>query len=352
MDDDDYLEGDTEWLLADLPFEMADRLSNEQREGFGEDAAYAEWEQLVQSVAGAAVLHGLPITPEEKDLLVRGLRWVGEPHDLAEARVIDPLERAELAARWRFEPAPPAGDRVEKFLVKYCRHEPEAKALVTAWRHGHDGERQRIWCLVTAPGADPGDVWVGAVSPVSIDVLDGRLPAKLGVVLEAVAAGGQWPAYHRRLMQAAAPVWVAWGFRLGKVVAAQPQPLTLIRLGEGDVVFPGLPGHDAVDTLVAGWAAHAEGVQAAVRAWAQPGDEEQGDQRTRVYGVVVDDQDQARPARRACLEVVSRATGGPVAVEAAALDQGLPEHLRRLLDTGVVLWERPEPPGLSHAGPR
>ncbi len=352
MDDDDYLEGDTEWLLADLPFEMADRLSNEQREGFGEDAAYAEWEQLVQSVAGAAVLHGLPITPEEKDLLVRGLRWVGEPHDLAEARVVDPLERAELAARWRFEPAPPAGDRVEKFLVKYCRHEPEAKALVTAWRHGHDGERQRIWCLVTAPGADPGDVWVGAVSPPE----HRRARRKIAGEAWRGARSGRRrrpvAAYHRRLMQAAAPVWVAWGFRLGKVVAAQPQPLTLVRFGQGDVVFPGPADHDAVDTLVAGWAAHAEGVRVAVRAWAQPGDEAEGDQRTRVYGVVVDDQDQARPARAACLEVVSRATGGPVAVEAAALDQGLPEHLRRLLDTGVVLWERPEPPGLSHAGPR
>ncbi|MBW3551531.1 MAG: hypothetical protein KY442_12265, partial [Proteobacteria bacterium] len=62
-------------------------------------------------------------------------------------------------------------------------------------------------------------------------------------------------------------------------------------LGEGDVVFPGPPDHDAVDALVAGWAAHAEGVQVAVRAWAQPGDEEQGDQRTRAYAVVVDDQD-------------------------------------------------------------
>lgn len=83
---------------------------------------------MVQAAAGDAVLHGLPLTPEEKDLAVRGLRWVGEPHDLAEARVVDPLERAELAARWRFEPAPPAGDGVERFLVKFCRREPEAKA--------------------------------------------------------------------------------------------------------------------------------------------------------------------------------------------------------------------------------
>ncbi len=241
-DDDDYLEGDTYRLLADLPFEMADRLPDDRRHVIGYDAAYAQWDQVVQTVAGVAVLQGVPITPEEKDLLVRGLRWVGEPHDLAEARVIDPLERAELAARWRFEPAPPAGDQVERFLVRYCRREAEAKALVTAWRHGPGGERQRIWCLVTASGADPGDVWVGAVSPLSIDVLEGDRLADAGVVLEAVAAGGQWPAYHRRLMQAAAPVWVAWGFRLGKVVAAQPQPLTLVRLGEGDdVVFPGPP---------------------------------------------------------------------------------------------------------------
>ncbi|MBW3548795.1 MAG: hypothetical protein KY452_11770 [Actinobacteria bacterium] len=344
-DDEDYLWIDnTSARLRALPFEMADRLPDDRRETYGEFAGMAEWDFVVQGVAGEAVLHGLPITPEEKDLLVRGLRWVVEPHDLAEARVIDPLERAELAARWRFEPAPPAGDKVEKFLVKFCRREPEAKALVTAWRHGPGGERQRVWCLVTAPGADPGNVWVGAVSPLTIDVLGGDRLAGAGVVLEAVAADGQWPAYHRRLMAAAAPVWVAWGFRLGKVVAAQPQPLTLVGLGEGDVVFPGPADHDAVDALVAGWAAHAEGVQAAVRAWAQPGDEAQGEQRTRVYGVVVDDQHRARAARATCLEVVSRATGGPVAVEVAAVNEGPPEHLRRLLDTGVLLWERPEPP--------
>ncbi len=204
MDDEqDYLEGDTEWLLADLPFEMADRLPDDRRHVIGYDAAYAQWDQVVQTVAGVAVLQGVPITPEEKDLLVRGLRWVGEPHDLAEARVIDPLERAELAARWRFEPAPPAGDRVEKFLVKYCRHEAEAKALVTAWRHGPGGERQRIWCLVTAPGGEPGQVWVGAVSGLRAGVLEGDRLSDAGVVLEAVAADGQWPAYHRRLMQAA-----------------------------------------------------------------------------------------------------------------------------------------------------
>ncbi len=345
MDDDDFLEGDTEWVLADLPFEMADRLSDDHRLDFGQDAADAQWDLLVQAVAGAAVLHGLPITPEEKDLLVRGLRWVGEPHDLSEARVIDPLERAELAARWRFEPAPPAGDRVERFLVKFCRREPEAKALVTAWRHGPDGERQRVWCVVTAPEADPGQVWGLALTLLAREVLPFSAFAKSGLLLEAVAADGQWPAYHRRLMAAAAPVWVAWGFRLGKVVTAQPQPLTLVRLGEGDVVFPGPADHDAVDALVAGWAAHAEGVQVAVRAWAQPGDEAQGDQRTRVYGVVVDEEDRARPARQACFEVVARATGGPVAVEVAALTEDLPEHLRRLLDTGVVLWERPEHPG-------
>ncbi len=345
-DDEDYLWIDnTSARLRRLPFEMADRLADDRRETYGYFAGMAQWDFVVQGVAGEAVLHGLPITPEEKDLLVRGLRWAGEPHDLAEARVIDPLERAELAARWRFEPAPPAGDPVEKFLVRYCRHEAEAKALVTAWRHGPGTERQRIWCLVTAPGADPGRVWSDAVSPLTIDVLGGDTLAGAGVVLEAVAADGQWPAYHRRLMHAAAPVWVAWGFRLGKVVAAQPQPLTLVRLGESDVVFPGPADHDAVDTLVAGWAAHAEGVQAAVRAWAKPGDEAEGDQRTRVYGVVVDDEDKVRPARQACFEVVARATGGPVAVEVAALTEDLPEHLRRLVDTGVVLWERPERPG-------
>ncbi len=227
MDDEqDYLEGDTEWLLADLPFEMADRLPDDRRHVIGYDAAYAQWDQVVQTVAqwdqvvqtvAGVPMQGVPITPEEKDLLVRGLRWVGEPHDLAEARVIDPLERAELAARWRFEPAPPAGDRVEKFLVKYCRHEAEAKALVTAWRHGPGGERQRIWCMVTAPGGEPGQVWVGAVSGLRAGVLEGDRLSDAGVVLEAVAADGQWPAYHRRLMQAAAPVgwrggsaWARW----------------------------------------------------------------------------------------------------------------------------------------------
>ncbi|MBW3551532.1 MAG: hypothetical protein KY442_12270 [Proteobacteria bacterium] len=220
-DEEDYLWIDnTSARLRRLPFEMADRMTDEQRAHFGKFAGAAEWEWVVQAAAGDAVLHGLPITPEEKHLLVRGLRWVGEPHDLAEARVIDPLERAELAARWRFEPASPAGDPVEKFLVRYCRREAEAKALVTAWRHGPGGERQRVWCLVTAPEADPGQVWGLALTLLAREVLPFSAFAKSGLLLEAVAAGGQWPAYHRRLMAAAAPVWVAWGFRLGKVVAA------------------------------------------------------------------------------------------------------------------------------------
>lgn len=350
-DDDDFLDGNTSERLRSLPFELADRLPDDRRQMYGHDAAVGEWGLLIQSVAGEAVLHGLPVTPEEKDLLVRGLRWVGEPHDLAEVTVVGPVERAELSARWRFEPAPPAGDRVERFLVRFCRREPEAWALVTAWRHGPDGRRQRIWCLVTAPAAhpnvpaDPGGVWGVALSRMEDEVAPRSQLVEAGVLFEAVAADGDWPAYHRRLMRAAAPVWVRWGFSLGTVVAAQPQPLTLVRLGEHGVVFPGLPDHDAVDALVAGWAAHAEDVLVAVRAWAQPGAEGEGDERTRVYGVVVSDEAQVGPARQACVEVVGRATGGPVAFEVAALGDSLPAPLRRLVDTGVVLWERPEPAG-------
>ena len=37
----------------------------------------------------------------------------------------------------------------------------------------------------------------------------GRLLARSGIVLEAVVEGEAWPPYHRRLMQAAVPIWTA-----------------------------------------------------------------------------------------------------------------------------------------------
>ncbi len=357
MDDDDFMEGDTDSALAALPFEMADRLSDEHRQTFGGDAAHAQWDLLIQSVAGAATVHGVPITAEEKDLLVRGLRWVGEPDEMADVTVVGASARAELSARWRFEPAPPAGDEAEAFLVEFCRRTPEARALVTAWRHGPDGRRARLWCLVVAAGADAGQLWgLAVIGLEKLDVFWNVLLHQVGVLVEAVAAEGHWPAYHRRLLRAAAPVWVAPGFALGAVVAAQPRPLTLARLRPDDLVFPGVADHDAVDALVAGWAAHAHGVAAAVRAWSQPGRAGRraaatvdGDERTRVYGVVVDGDALVAPVRDACVETVARATGGPVAIEVVARRGRIPAPVRALLGAAVVLWERDGP--ARRAGP-
>ena len=125
---------------------------------------------------------------------------------------------------------------------------------------------------------------------------DGRVPARSGVVLEAVVAGEVWPPDHRRLVRAAVPIWVADGVSLdlGRLLADQPEPLEVVPVGDDMVFFPGPADHDAVDTAVAAWAAYRDHVVAVTRCWAQ---HREGDEsRLRVYAVVVDDAAAAPPS--------------------------------------------------------
>ena len=170
---------------------------------------------------------------------------------------------------------------------------------------------------------------------------DGRVPARSGVVLEAVVAGEVWPPDHRRLVRAAVPIWVADGVSLdlGRLLADQPEPLEVVPVGDDMVFFPGPADHDAVDTAVAAWAAYRDHVVAVTRCWAQ---HREGDEsRLRVYAVVVDDAAAAPRVREECAEVVGRAVGGQVGIEVVEATPEAAERHRRLLDASVVVWEAP-----------
>jgi hypothetical protein len=167
----------------------------------------------------------------------------------------------------------------------------------------------------------------------------GRLLTRSGVVLEAVVEGEVWPPYHRRLVQAAVPIWVADGvaLHLGGLLADQPEPLEVVPVGDDLVFFPGPADHDAVDIAVAAWAAYHDHVVALTRGWAQ---QREGDEtRLRVYAVVVDDAAAASRVREECAEVVRRAVGGQVGIEVVEATPEAAERQRRLLDASVVLWE-------------
>ncbi|MDP9072497.1 MAG: hypothetical protein M3N68_14680 [Actinomycetota bacterium] len=124
--------------------------------------------------------------------------------------IVTPAEVEALVARWRFELAGLAGDAVEEAAVSTLRQLEGAKALLAAWRLSPEGERVRAYCIVGAPGASPARLWLRAFYATRA-ANDGRLLARSGVVLEAVIEGEVWPPYHRRLVKAAVPIWVAEG---------------------------------------------------------------------------------------------------------------------------------------------
>jgi hypothetical protein len=336
---DDFLDPATVHRLERLPLELAGRASDTLRQMVVSDAAVAEWDNLVSWLSDEAAAGKVPLTADERDLLARGLAWIGEPADrLDRATIVGPAELAAAAGRFRFEPARPAGDAVESHLVEFARRYPAVRALLTATRLGPDDDpRARVYCLVLASGERW--LWWQAIAEVQTKVLSGSSPAASGVVIEAVVEGESLPAYHQRLVGAGAPLWVADGFDIAELLGLQGEPFVLARLPDDALLFPGLPDVDAVDSVVAGWAAHADHVEAAVRAWAQPAEEGE-DHRTRVYGLLVDAPSAVAPARDAAVGVIRRTTGGEVAVEAVVPRADLPPHLARLFDVGVVLWER------------
>ncbi|MDP9072499.1 MAG: hypothetical protein M3N68_14690 [Actinomycetota bacterium] len=330
-----------------LPFRFAGRMSDEAREDLGQWAAQGEDDLLASWLAGTIWQERVPMTPEERDIVVAGLRWndlyVEDEEEKADYTwlerhpIVSPAEVEVLVARWRFEPAGPADDAVEQAAVDLLRQLEGARALLTAWRLSPEGERVRAYCIVGAPGASLSSLWVRTLYAMQ-SANDGTLLARSGVVLEAVIEGEVWPPYHRRLVRAAAPVWVAEGVALdlGGLLADQPEPLEVVRLGDNMVFFPGPPDHDAVDTAVTSWAAYRDHVVALTRCWAQ---RREGDEaRLRVYGVVVDDAAEASRAREETAEVVRRAVGGQVGIEVVEASGELPERDRRVLDASVVLW--------------
>ncbi|MCA1673924.1 MAG: hypothetical protein LC799_17560, partial [Actinobacteria bacterium] len=142
-----------------LPFRFAGRLSDGARRSIGEDAAGGEYGLLAQGLAGAISREGFPITAEERDLLIAGLRWLNryeedeeEKADLRWLKTYPVASQVEVDAwvleRWSFEPTGPAGGRREEALVSALRNLDGAAALLAAWRLGPVEERVRAYCMV------------------------------------------------------------------------------------------------------------------------------------------------------------------------------------------------------------
>jgi hypothetical protein len=321
-DDESYLSWEDQRAISRLPRELADRAPQDLRVdllGAAADgyALVADW------TAGAAVYERLRLTAEEHGLIRRALLVAkGEvSSDFDRLRVISEGERVRLASRLRFGPAPPTGDRIERFLVDYVRRRGNVEAILAAWRDGPDA-RTKVYCLVFGRVSEMNGIWWSAVEGLQIDGLGGRLLEDVGVALEAVAAGETWPAYHRRLVRAAAPIWVAKRFDLAALIASQPEPLVLVDLADDATLEPGPDEHDAVDAAMSEWAASATNVVRVVRAWSEG---------TRVFGVVVDDGTGVVTAKDDFIEALQRVTGGEVAV----LVTPGPSDV-----AGIVVWER------------
>ena len=151
-----------------LPFRFAGRLSDNAREGLGEDAGEGADDLLASTLAGSILHERVPITPDERDIVVAGLRWLDMYEEDEEEKadytwlerhpIVTPDEVEALVARWRFEPAGPAGDAVEDAAVSMLRQLEGARALLTAWRFSPEGERARAYCIVGWPGASPASL--------------------------------------------------------------------------------------------------------------------------------------------------------------------------------------------------
>ena len=153
-----------------LPFRFAGRLSDVSREGLGQWAGHGADDLLASGLAGDIFHEGVPITPEERDILAAGLRWNNmfeededEKSDLTWLErhpSVTPDEVEASVARWRFEPAGPAGEAVEEAAVTTLRQLGGAGALLTAWRVNREGQRARAYCIVCAAGSSPARLWV------------------------------------------------------------------------------------------------------------------------------------------------------------------------------------------------
>ena len=153
-----------------LPFRFAGRLSDDSREILGEWAAEGAYDLLASVLAGDISRERVPMTPEERDIVVAGMCWndmFEEDEDeragytwLERHPIVTPEEVEALVARWRFEPAGPAGDAVEEAAVSLLPQLDGAQALLTAWRLSPEGQRARAYCVVRRPGAAPDDLWV------------------------------------------------------------------------------------------------------------------------------------------------------------------------------------------------
>ena len=101
-----------------LPFRFAGRLSDDSREILGEWAAEGAYDLLASVLAGDISRERVPMTPEERDIVVAGMCWndmFEEDEDeragytwLERHPIVTPEEVEALVARWRFEPAGPA----------------------------------------------------------------------------------------------------------------------------------------------------------------------------------------------------------------------------------------------------
>jgi hypothetical protein len=329
--------------LQRMPFRLAGRLDDESRETLGSAAARGTWGVLALSLGGAIVRGRVPVTADELDVVRHALRALGEDE---QARALEPVptvsqaEADEYVARWRFTPAVPTGDAVERAAVRGLEQLPGARALLTVWRESPDGSTVRIYVILAEPGEGTDlRLWNSLQSGLMRDTLDGCLLYRAGLLLEAVAEAEPWPAYHRRLMVAAVPVWAAEGVEIdaGRLLADQSEPLEVVELSNDTLFFPGLPDADGVDGSVAAWAVNTGHVLALVRCWAQA--KEGGGRRTRAYGLLVGGDADAARIRAGCAEAVRQAAGGPVAIEVIVPAAGLSERHRRFVDEAVVLWQ-------------
>jgi hypothetical protein len=207
---DDFMPDDAD--LVRLSFEFAGRVSDSSRDTLGVMAAGAQWDQVIENLAAVIVHHHAPATAEEMEIVNNGLRWldsavVGGTIDPAVA-VSDEAVQAHLR-RWRFEPAEASGEPYEQATLALLEDVPTATSLVTAWRIGPDGSHTRAYC-VTCTRWDPfwglQNVW-GRVHSGWRKPMSGRTPTSLGVTLEVALEERPWTLYHRRLLEAARPVW-------------------------------------------------------------------------------------------------------------------------------------------------
>lgn len=208
------MEGDPpdDEALVRLAFGFAGRLDTDQARTYMlRMAAGAQTDLLVEDLASAVVHHGAPVTAGELALINQGLQWLDSTIGGGQIDASVAVSDAELEAhlrRWRFEPAQPSGEPYEQAAIPVLEDLPEARALVTAWRVAPDGDRVRAWCVV----CEPGRVW----TPIRVwerlhhgwlKAVGGALPESAGLAPEAVGAGQPWTIYHRRLLEAAQPVW-------------------------------------------------------------------------------------------------------------------------------------------------